>query len=275
MDFKSDFKALFDKFVKHSDAVEENNRTLRDALRSLLNEDDIKELPAYTLLKMTYSPYLDGGAPTPGSSNSNSTSSNSSSSSSFDPLHAPPSARYGAKKSSDNVKRPIASATTTEKKIVSEQTEQPESHFSSQMPDMNSCLLGGSKPSVKPVIKSKVAGTPAASVAPVKAEPTKVVPVPVSPKSEDKIYRVEIQGKQYLLYNEDLYDAETRIRTGKISDIKFATTDPVELSPIPDFPNYYNGPEDEEGVQTVYILINGEIAQAVGTYEQGEVGLWT
>ncbi len=109
MDFKSEFKSLFDKFVKHVDAVEESNRTLREALRSLLNEDDIKELPAYTLLKMTYSPYLDGAT----SSNltltlTSTPNATSSSSSSFDPLHAPPSARYGSKKSNDNIKRPIA-----------------------------------------------------------------------------------------------------------------------------------------------------------------------
>ena len=94
--------------------------------------------------------------------------------------------------------------------------------------------------------------------------------VNIKPKSTETVYRVEIQGKNYLRYNDFLYDETTKMRAGKLSDFKLGTSsEPQELSPIKDFPNYYLGPES-----VAYILINGELAQAVGTYENGDLASW-
>ena len=245
--FKAEFKSLFEKLTKHTETLEESNRVLRDALKSLLNEDDIKELPAYTLLKMTYSPYLDESV----TAVSSVVKEKQVQKDIYDPLHAPPSSRYGSKKSSASsassavdIKRPLAMATPVH---VSPVKTEESTHYSSQMPDMNSCLL--SKPAVKPVVKQSS---------------------DIKPKSTETVYRVEIQGKNYLRYNDFLYDETTKMRAGKLSDFKLGTTtDPQELSPIKDFPNYYLGQES-----VAYILINGDVAQAVGTYENGDLALW-
>jgi len=257
--FKAEFKSLFDKLTKHTETLEESNRVLRDALKSLLNEDDIKELPAYTLIKMTYSPYLDES----GTAVASVVKEKQVQKDIYDPLHAPPSSRYGSKKSSASsassasstvdIKRPLAMATPVH---VSPVKTEESTHYSSQMPDMNSCLLSLSSNSVKPAVKQVVKQSPAAN--------------DIKPKSTETVYRVEIQGKNYLRYNDFLYDETTKMRAGKLSDFKLGTTtDPQELSPIKDFPNYYLGQES-----VAYILINGDVAQAVGTYENGDLALW-
>jgi hypothetical protein len=242
----------------------------------LLNEDDIKELPAYTLLKMTYSPYLTLAVDSSSTSFSTSFLTSTSVSSSkdlYDPLHAPPSARYGSggKKANDNIRRPIVLPT----EAVTASHDEETGHYSSQMPDMNSCLLGGpSSTKPKPLLKPK---TPAA--APVSAVAV-AEPIKIQAKQDETIYRVEIQGKNYLRYNDCLYDEVTKIRAGKLADFKLGSSaPPLTLEQVPDFPNYYQCGESEaesggEG-RTIYIIINGEIAQAVGTYENGDIALWS
>jgi hypothetical protein len=250
-------KELLDKVVAHVSTIEEHNAKLCEALQSLLNEDDIKELPAYELLKMTYSPYLTyATAPSVKLATSGTTETL------YDPLHAPPSARYGSGKKTVaiNTKRPIV-ATPSASEVT---------HYSNDMPDMDSCLLGGpglsnkSKPKPTPIVSEPVKPKPTV----IASEPVKTK-IKIQAKADESVYRVEIQGKNYLRYNEYLYD-ENNKRAGSVSDFKLGmTTEQVELEPIPDCPDYYMCDT------TVYILVNNEIAQAVGTYENDEIALWS
>ncbi len=251
--FKAKFKALFDSLGKYAEDLETSNRALREGLHSMLHEDDIKELPAYELLKMTYMPLLQQQTESVPESKTASPVTKEL----FDPLHAPPSARYGSKKPSQ---RPLA---IRDEPAAAE----PEHHYSTQMPDLDSCLLGTPA-------KAKISVKP--KTAPAETSPAQVKLAPealkIQPKPDEKVYRVEIQGKNYLRYNDGLYDAETRLRAGKLADFKLgaATDAPVELEPLTDFPGYYSG-----GENMVYVLVNGEVAQAVGTFEDGDLALWS
>jgi hypothetical protein len=231
--FKAEFKALFDKLSKYSDELEAENKTLREAINALLNEDDVKELPAYKLLQMTYGHLVSTSkVKIKAQSEVKAQPEVKAKAQLYDPLHAPPSARYGSKKLSlpsppqTDFKRPLA-------------VKQEESHYSSQMPDLNSCLLTVPKPKI-------------------------------TPKKDETVYRVEIQGKNYLRFNDSLYDAITRVLAGKLADFKLGSlTEPVALEPMADFPGYYSFND------TVYILVNDEIAQAVGTISDGDLAIWS
>ena len=282
--YKAAFKDLLEKITRHADSIEEHNMVLKQALRDLLNEDDVKELPAYTLLKMTYSPYLTdvSVAPSPSkaktssstlnsastlTSTLNSTSNLTSNSGSVftDPLHAPPSARRNGGSSKPlakveiNPRRPIVGV-PLEHQTQSHQVEDT-NHYSDQMPNMDFCLLGAAP------VKSKVKDVK------VKEEPLKKsATIKLVPKEGETVYKVEIKGKHYLRYNDNLYNIETKHREGAISDFKLGQACPaVELETIADYPGYYVS----EGTDNVYILVNGEIAQAVGTYTDGELALWS
>jgi hypothetical protein len=284
--YKSSFKALLDNLTKHVDGLEAENKNLRQALHDLLNEDDIKELPAYELLSMTYKPFLQGGPPA---------KPTAAGVPAYDPLHAPPSARFGSGTGSKtpskaNPRRPLVGVTSMAESLA--QTDSAltltltETHYSSTMPDLDSCLLGAPpKTKVAVKVKDKVKDKAADTVKEVdtvkavdKPREKKQEPLKISPKESETIYRVEIQGQNYLRYNTYLYDETTKLRVGDISDFKLgsnATTD-VELTEIADYPGYYTGsePTTEEG-KSVYILLNGEIAQAVGTLSpEDELELW-
>jgi hypothetical protein len=247
--YKSAFKDLLDKFFKHEESLTEQNNVLKQALRDLLNEDDIKELPAYELIKNTYEPYLTETitlvAPTVAKSKTTAGSGVFT-----DPLHAPPGARFGGGSKSKitlNVRRPIA-------------VKEPEpavpaaEHYSDQMPDMDSCLLAAAP------VKTKA-----------KSSSLTAREIKIAPKQGETVYQVEIQGKKYLRYNDNFYDADTRKRVTNSFKLGQAEA-PVELEPVPDYEDYYWSAGKSD---TVYTLVNGEIAQAVGTYENGELALWS
>ena len=293
--YKAAFKDLIEKITRHSDSIEEHNIILKQALHDLLNEDDVKELPAYTLLKMTYSPYLTDvpaqsqskskgpSSNLNSSSHSHSNSTNLTSTSVFtDPLHAPPSARRmggGSKvkvKVDVNPRRPIVGVPLEHQTHVESDTDT--NHYSDQMPNMDFCLLGA------PPVKSKL--QPVKDQVQVKdqvkvqvkdqdqedQDQTKAATIKLVPKVGETVYKVEIQGKPYLRYNDNLYNIETKHREGTISDFKLGQASPVvELETIAGYPDYYAS----DGTDNVYILVNGEIAQAVGTYADGELALWS
>jgi hypothetical protein len=284
--YKAAFKDLIEKITRHAESIEEHNMILKQALHDLLNEDDVKELPAYTLLKMTYSPYLTdvsvasastSKAKTSSSSTSTSTSTLGSGSVFTDPLHAPPSARRigGGTKPLANVKvkvevnprRPIVGIPLehqTQTHIHTHvEADTDTNHYSDQMPNMDFCLLGAAP--AKSKVKVKVKEEEVEHV-------TKPDTIKLVPKEGETVYKVEIQGKHYLRYNDNLYNIETKHREGAISDFKLGQASPaVELETISDYPGYYVS----DGTDNVYILVNGEIAQAVGTYTDGELALWS
>jgi hypothetical protein len=63
------------------------------------------------------------------------------------------------------------------------------------------------------------------------------------------------------------------MRVGDIADFKLGVeSEPVELTELADYPGYYG---DGTGEGTIYILLNGEVAQAVGTLSSDELALWS
>jgi hypothetical protein len=251
--YKSAFKDLLDKFFKSAESLTEQNSVLKQALRDLLNEDDIKELPAYELIKNTYEPFLTdtvtSAAPTVAKSKTTAGSGVFT-----DPLHAPPGARFNSGSKSKiklNVRRPIA---VKEPEPASEPVATAAEHYSDQMPDMDSCLLAAAP--VK--TKSKSSALTAREIK-------------IAPKQGETVYQVEIQGKKYLRYHDNFYDADTKKRVTNSFKLGQAEA-PVELEPVPDYEDYYWSAGKSD---TVYTLVNGEIAQAVGTYENGELALWS
>ncbi len=270
--YKAAFKDLVEKITRHADSIEEHNLVLKQALHDLLNEDDVKELPAYELLKKTYTPYLTEVEVTqtkkvssaPRASGGSSSGTATSSTVFTDPLHAPPSARRlggsggGLKKVEINPRRPIVGV-PLEHQPSAKEAEPETNHYSDQMPNMDFCLLGGPP-----------AGAPAKSTKPPASR--EKATIKLVPKEGETVYKVEIQGKHYLRYNDNLYNIDTKQRAGAISDFKLGQDNPpVELETLTDYPGYYVS----DGNETVYILVNGEIAQAVGTYTDGELALWS
>ncbi len=259
--YKAAFKDLVEQCANYTESIEEQNGVLKQALRDLLNEDDIKELPAYQLLKNTYEPFLATSTVTvtsakgKGKAKDAATTAAGGSGVFTDPLHAPPGARFSSKsKVSENIRRPILSSTEGHNPPVAE-------HYSDQMPDMDSCLLGAPPPKTKVPTPTPVPSSVA------KRE------IRVSPKEGEAVYQVEIQGKKYLRYNDNFYDVESKQRVKTISELKLGQTEsPIELEPVPDYQDYYWSKSSSD---TAYILVNGEIAQAVGTYENGELALWS
>ncbi len=264
--YKSSFKELFDGVSKYVDGLTLQNQTLRQALSDLLNEDDIKELPSYALLSMTYKTYLEKTNLTEDST-INPKQVRAASNPSYDPLHAPPSARFGASKKTPavNPRRPLVGVTSMAESLdaaAPEEKNQESTHYSSTMPDMDSCLLGAPVPA-KPKVSVKAKETKS-----LKQEPLKV-----SPKDTETVYRVEIKGRTYLRYNSHFYDEETKMRVGDITEFKLGVeSEPVELTELADYPGYYG---DGTGEGTIYILLNGEVAQAVGTLSSDELALWS
>jgi hypothetical protein len=285
--YKAAFKDLIEKITRHAESIEEHNMILKKALYDLLNEDDVKELPAYTLLKMTYSPYLTdvsvasastsalGQSKAKTSSSSTSTLGSGSGSVFTDPLHAPPSARRlgGSTKPlakvEVNPRRPIVGIPLEHQTQTHTHThvdaDTDTNHYSDQMPNMDFCLLGAAPAKSKVKVKVKVKEEDYTTT-------TKPDTIKLVPKEGETVYKVEIQGKHYLRYNDNLYNIETKHREGAISDFKLGQASPaVELETIADYPGYYVS----DGTDNVYILVNGEIAQAVGTYTDSELALWS
>ena len=270
--YKAAFKDLVDQLTTYAESIEEQNVVLKQALRDLLNEDDIKELPAYQLLKNTYEPYLATADVSASLSKSKSKSKSKANASATatppavftDPLHAPPGARFSSKnKASENIRRPIIYGATNS--ATEDSKPSSSDHYSDQMPDMDSCLLGAPPPKTKaPPPKINAASSTSLTT---KRE------IRVSPKEGEAVYQVEIQGKKYLRYNDNFYDVESKQRVKTIAELKLGQTEsPIELEPVPEYPDYYWSQANSD---TAYILVNGEIAQAVGTYENGELALWS
>jgi len=268
--YKAAFKDLVDQLTTYAESIEEQNVVLKQALRDLLNEDDIKELPAYQLLKNTYEPYLATADVSSSLTKSKSKSKANAAATATppavftDPLHAPPGARFSSKsKASENIRRPIISGATNS--ATEDSKPSSSDHYSDQMPDMDSCLLGAPPPKTK--------APPTTLAATSKTSLTTKREIRVSPKEGEAVYQVEIQGKKYLRYNDNFYDVESKQRVKTIAELKLGQTEsPIELEPVPEYPDYYWSQANSD---TAYILVNGEIAQAVGTYENGELALWS
>lgn len=226
-------KTLITPLTKHIEELETHNKALKNALSDLLEEEDVKLIPGYELLKTTYETYLNDDVSLIKAKNDPMLG--------YDPLHAPP-----------NLRR-------KKKPLIQTSLKRP-SNYSSSMPDLNECMLEST---------------------PIKSKPDKIV-TEVSPRDNEGVYIVEIQGKQYYLYDNYFYDIDSLLRIGEVTDdgftileqtIKF-TTSPVDLEMVgisDDYPSFYPDITDKN----IYkIIANGKVVQSVGTIENGECMIW-
>lgn len=271
---KSQMKTLSKELFDMLDNREEQIKTLKKALHSLLKEDEIMDLPSYGLLKATYSSYLDQESSITGSNtNSNfNTNSNTKSKSSdveiYDPLYAPPKTRKKAlaKSKTALAAATAATATATEEK---ERDDVP-----SYMPDFGVSLLENmdspvntvvTKPTIKAAVKAVVKAIPPA---------VKVASESINVPEGQLVYKVELQGKQYLQFKGCLYNIETYLLEGTINKDGFSIKGiemPERKSSIRKLPDseYY------ETERTVYVHVCDDIYHAVGVLtEDDQVGLW-
>lgn len=253
-EIKGKLKGIMDEVEKHVVILEKQNTVLRTALKELLEEEDVKMIPGYELLKETYQNYID-----------NSVLDNTEhilkpSAAGYDPLHAPPGSRKG--------KMPVKT------KLVPKMQPGP-SKYSQDMPDLNVCMIG--EPSRASASKKVVTSAPSVPSVP---------SVPVVPPIEViatgmSVYVVEIDGIQYYFHQGYLYDKDNMLRVGDITTGGFSINGtlrplvrkPVKLmdDPISDeYPEFY---EDSERT-TIYKEISEGLLQAVGSADEEGMKLW-
>lgn len=263
-----EFKIIYGKITEQSSCLERENQRLRQALHELLEEDDIKSIPGYKILKTTYETYLtEKQKPVPKSASRASVSANMD----YDPLHAPPKVRHAALRAS---KAYLKSSSLQEPKSK----PKPKIKQETSPVDELECMLTStptSKPKPKPKPLAKVEAKTDA-LAKVKAE------MKVEAASEAEIYVVEIQGKQYYVYDTYLYHINSHDRCGGVTDQGFQfdngecvpfSTEGVTLCVDPiskEYPNYYT----DINRTKIYNKIGHCIVHAVGEVQDNELYLW-
>lgn len=250
-------QTVFDKCKKSIKDLETHNSQLIEALTNLLNEDDIKSIPSYELLKGTYSMF------TKLQKNRNDASDISLN---YDPIHAPPNIRRATKKQLKANLSNVYSETIKESKPKEDKIKivEKEKSYSEDMPDLDECILSSPVAKKKPTVK-------------------KIEELPV--KAVGDIYLLEIKGNHYYLYENYLYNKTTLIREGEININGFTvnnTNYPFESSHVTlenkcineDFPDFYQGlGESSRGIYTK--LKNIDVVQSVGEVsDENELMLW-
>ena len=210
---------------------------VKKGLKDLLEEEDLKMLPSYDLLHSVYSLYLTDAPIAP----------TSAPVTAFDPLYAP------------SKRTPRAASTTTTDSAL----------------DLNSSLLDAPAPT-KTVVKIKTAAKTQPQTLP-QPQPKAQTEVVVVDAGEDTIYKVEIQGKVYLRYAANLYDIDTKMQVGSITNDGFViggVTTPIVGTPRLERINDQYWKNDE---RTLYVKVHSDadIYQAVGEAGDGDdIGLW-
>lgn len=248
-------KDLFDRI----EALEEQVTYVKRGLSEILEEEDVKDLPSYELLKQVYMEFLN-------SKTERSKTKEEKQDDIFDPLYAPPTTR---RRNAARAKKHLAEAAMgiavpTESPSASAASASAASSAPTYMPDFNNVnfLENINKP------KQQHAAS----------EP---LTVKVKVKDDTVVYTVEIQGKQYFRYDKYLYNVDTKLRVGSIENgvfalneqeaIQFETLEPLALNPVADT-NYYS---TEDNRLFIRISEESDIYQGVGELtETGDIGLW-
>jgi hypothetical protein len=284
--------------VKRMEDLEKHNAQLIQTLNDILNEDDIKELPAYRLLYRTYSQFLNIQIQQAALKTEKAGPSQL-----YDPLHAPPNARGKKPSFGQNAgytQSEISSTAKPESKFkdtvkdnfkgndkakIESAEPQHTQHYSSQMPNIDVCILSDNLPKPKIMLKKPTEAKSLAEskLAESKLAETKSREVKIKTEKTDNIYKIEIEGVVYLKHDNYLYDVSTRKRVAIIENnaFKFTCTkqeksigdhsEVINLHKVEGFSEYYS---TEINSGAVYILINDTIAQSVGEFNEGEIQLW-
>jgi hypothetical protein len=286
-DLKSKIKSLNKDLIERLDALEAHTEYLKEGLKNLLDEEDVREIPSFDLLNAVYSEYLGSDIDKFKSKTKSASASASASKHNkevaekiYDPLYAPPKGRSRVNTASkkkfaegqQEYQQPRVTRQRQSPTVTSNITASSASSASAFLPDFGESMLddmgGRSKASVK--ARTKPAPTPAPTPAPAQ----KIISI--KPKTDEQVYRVEIKGKEYMLHGIYLYGKESQLRVGTvengcfvIDDVRINITGTTNMQEIEDTP-YYQGDDNK-----VYIRVNDTVAQAVGEVnENDEVGLW-
>lgn len=291
-------KDAMSQLTKYLSQLEKGHETLKQGLSDLLNEEDVKGLPSYKLLKATYMPFIDGtsaiarATESPGGIEGDDMD--------YDILHAPPRLRNARKRANRQQRQKAISAYKTEKddellhhseadaSLPTDLDRKPKyiennSNNDWQQPDFDTCLIPDKKGNLpEPKVAKPILLTPVLKDEDFQDD----IAVSVTVRPSDHIYLIAIKDKLYLRYNEYLYDSETHLRVAEIDNqgIKFNNGDniPCETGNVV----LNNEPvmeTDEEPLfldikseeKTVYYKINEHIAQAAGQLsDKGELLLW-
>lgn len=252
---KTKLKSITKDIVSRIEELESQYAHVREGLAELLNEDDVKDLPSYEMLHSIYSEYL-----TDKPIINTKVKSSVVSQIDYDPLYAPKDKRRLnaiAKKKYEQSKQQISQTT-----VVSEKT-QPD-FSSSYSPDFGENLLDDipSKPQ-----KSK----PTRSSKP--SKPQKIV------VATEPVFKVTLMEEEYLRYKGDIYDKDTHLKVGYITDNKFnigskqieitETTTITELK-TNEKHKLFKGRDGK-----VYMNVTNNVYQSIGEIsDDGSVGLW-
>jgi hypothetical protein len=263
---KNKFKTLSTEIFNKIDQLEEHVAFLKKGLTGLLEENDIKDLPSYSLLKKVYSEYL---TETP-----TLTVKEHRTDEQYDPLFAPPGVRRRATGKKHASKGPALDddlavelglepeAGPISAQKTSSSAQKAVSSVPSFMPDLSTSLLEDVGTKAKPQSKQ---------VTTVSIKPKQNVEVKV--KDTETVYIVEVLGKQYLQYNNYLYSPDSYLRVGEITSDGFkignASTkfESIELTPNGEY--YMN-----DNIAHIRVA-DLNVFHGVGEMtESGEVGLW-
>jgi hypothetical protein len=281
-DLRSKIKVLNESLIEHLDTLDAQVEYLKDGLRLLLAEEDVRDIPSFDLLHSVYSEYLTT-SPYNVKIKKNSTASKHSKEIAqqiYDPLYAPPAGRSrvnaaSRKKFTESQQqnpKPVRDAPI--KETISEDMSETTSAFT---PDFSESMLDD----MGTTQKKKAPLTAKASKAPV--APVAAAVLIVKPKVDECVYTVEIKNKTFLRLGKYLYHPETHLRVGVIENNCFninaassysafcvAIDEAVCMQAIEDT-SYCQGDDNK-----VYLKIDDNIAQAVGEInENNEVGLWS
>ena len=235
--------------LKTQEVLEARLNFMMDGFRRLFEEEDIRDLPSYQLLRLSYADYLEK----PGSIKQ--TAEVKRGGALYDPLFMPPSMRRGARKSP----APLAPPPPAPLAPVPAPAE-PDDKGATDFPDFTQNLLDDvKKPAKKVAIKAK--------------PKTEVHPQVVA---DGHVFQIELRGTIYYLHGFMLYDKGTRQRVGHITQDGYTVHgqflpctwgEVIALKELAD--GALLGPDDK-----VYARISEGLAQSIGIYKDGEINAW-
>lgn len=257
---KTKLKTLTKDITEKLDGLESQVEHLKKGLKELLDEEDVRGLPSYGLLSNIYSAYLN-------SKPERSKTKEQNIEDTYDPLYMPAKMR---KKTNARAKKQMVEAITRAPVPASPaaayaKAETGSGSTPSYMPDFSCSLL-------EDMNKPK-------SQRPKAMPATKTLEVNV--KEGETVYKLEIDGKEYLRYGKYLYDTTSHLRVGSIEGTCFA----LAASSVPisgkdtvrkHSEGYWIGKDSDEGAK-VYVRVSDDLLvfQGVGNLtESGEIGLW-
>jgi hypothetical protein len=111
---------------------------------------------------------------------------------------------------------------------------------------------------------------------PIPAPMPKLEIIDIKTAPDDIIYPVELEGKIYHFYNSYLYDCDSHLRIGKLTNTDFNVHNSsvplgpcITLTTMENYTEYFMNSDNK-----VYIKVQDAVVQNVGQYIDGEIQVW-